>query len=155
MKTIKRKYVITAIILLLFLFVIMVNLCFFSTGLSYRKLILSAEALELHFLPYPESSKYLVMAETRDKQDFEKLSENLKLRGPWLPIDELSGNSYRIRVINDGQFEDILIRCHGSVMDGNWTARISPRMVDVIREIVKENEGNLPSKEDIIRLLEK
>lgn len=112
---------------------------------DYRKLISTADQVEIRafIVGHVEDGDDLVTL--TDQGDLDLLASSIRITGPWLPVDELIANSYRIRAVRDGDTYDIVIRGGDRIRAGDvWHARIAPGVVGTIKTLVQTRGGHMP-----------
>lgn len=117
----------------------------FPTTNQYRELIRTADHVEIRAFLVGHVEKGHDLAVLNTPGDLASLADSLRITGPWLPLDELTANSYRLRIVNSGRATDIVIRGGDRIRTGTvWHAGVSPGVVETIRSLVHKNGGEMP-----------
>lgn len=117
----------------------------FPTTNKYRQLIRTADHVEIRAFLVGHVENGHDVAVLNTPGDLADLADSLRITGPWLPLDELTANSYRLRIVNGGRATDIVIRGGDRIRTGTvWHAALSPSLVDTIRSLVHKNGGEMP-----------
>lgn len=121
----------------------------FPSSDHFRSVISAAERVELQAFIENSGRKPLVLAVITDRKDILALASSVELRGIWLPFDELTGNSFRIRAVLKQQNTDIVIRGGYRLKCGDWFIGISPSLMDTFVRLVEDSGGKMPSLNDL------
>jgi len=128
------------------------RVCFKSTS-YYRKLIAEADSEVItYYILNPE--KYgEVVATITDKKLLGRLANSTKLRWFWLPdTTRHRTGCFRIRTFHNGEHNDIIVRQYGQIQENGWIVSVDNKLVETIKELVKESGGKLP---DLKKILER
>jgi hypothetical protein len=144
------------IILTVILVSISITMLIFPSEEDIQTLIRKASSIELQYIPAPNYTTYFVMAtiSSANRTAIEQLSKSIDFHGVWLPFIEVSGNVYRCRVTkDDGSWEDIVLLGSEKIKYGNWCIAVSSTTLALLKKLVIENGGHLPSNEILLKML--
>ena len=133
--------------------VVLMQRCLLPTTREYRRLIASADRVVIRFYLENNLQHGQDVVALTDKDEISDLAQSFRIKGIWLPLDDLIWRSYRVRCFHGQKYEDIIVRGGGSVRDksGIWHAPITADFLRTIVRIVEDAGGTIPPPEELLK----
>lgn len=153
--SIKKKYLACAFFCVVITVYLAVTTIIFPSAKDYRELILQAKKIDFLYAPAPNYTKtHTMLTIVQNKVISEELASSIKYRGVWFPFTELSGNVYKLKLtLQDGTEHIIDILGTNKIKYNNWCVTIHSDTVPLIKKLVMNNDGELPNKDILLKLL--
>ena len=122
------------------------NRWYFGTQSAIRRAIVDADRVELRAFWEGHVDAAPDLATITALEERALLAESIKLRGVWLPLDDLVGNSYRIRAVRGNAVTDIILRGGGDLQLGGrrWYIPTDGNAIPVFVDHVRTHGKTIP-----------
>lgn len=119
------------------------------TEMYYRRIIRDADQIELIAFLESNQETGIHLAIIKDAREKLLLADSVSICGLWMPLDELIGNSFCMRIIKGSSVDDIVLRGGSQIKYGRWFVSISPSTMQTFRRLVKEHGRTMPTLEEL------